>query len=219
LENIRITQEELEFLKKTCSYLSTPYYHFLENFTLKPKEHITLTFLPHSDVGDEDERGDIHMLVKGKWIDTILYEIPLLALTSEAYFKFIDTDWTYDGQVEKAREKGRRLMEAGCVFSEFGSRRRRDYHTHDLILQGLKEAQKEGEEKGWTGKLSGSSNVHFAMKFGIPPVGTVAHEWFMGVAAITDSYKTATETALDYWVATFGRGVSPEPVEKMNTSV
>jgi nicotinate phosphoribosyltransferase len=147
------------------------------------------------------------MIVKGKWVDTILYEIPLLALTSEAYFKFIDKDWTYDGQVENAREKGLRLVEAGCIVSEFGSRRRRDYHTHDLILTGLMQAQEEGDRKGWTGKISGTSNVHFAMKYNIHPIGTVAHEWFMGVAAITDNYKTATETALDYWVATFGRGV------------
>ena len=207
LENITITAEELSWLKKTCPYLSDPYYHYLDNFRMRPQEHIQMTFLPHSHIGDDDERGDLHIIVKGKWVETILYEIPLLALTSEAYFKFIDRDWTYDGQVENARQKGLRLIEAGCIVSEFGSRRRRDYHTHDLVLKGLMQAQKEGDEKGWAGKITGTSNVHFAMKYNIVPVGTVAHEWFMGVAAITNSYKTATETALDYWVATFGRGV------------
>jgi nicotinate phosphoribosyltransferase len=140
-------------------------------------------------------------------VDTILYEIPLLALVSEAYFKFCDTDWTYAGQVEKAFAKGAKLLEEDCIFSEFGTRRRRDYHTQDLVLQGLRRAEAEATQKGWKGKLSGTSNVHFAMKHGVLPVGTVAHEWFMGVAAITNNYERANEIALEYWTATFGEGV------------
>lgn len=146
-------------------------------------------------------------MVKGLWVDTILYEIPLLALTSEAYFLFMDKDWNYDGQEEKAYKKGLRLLEAGCVVSEFGTRRRRDYHTQALVFRGLVKAKKEGEKQGLPGKISGTSNVHLAMRFGISPIGTVAHEWFMGVAAITGNYDTATTTALSYWVGCFGEGV------------
>ena len=47
-------------------------------------------------------QGDLYVLVKGKWVETILYEIPLLVLISECYFKFSNTDWNYDGQEEKA---------------------------------------------------------------------------------------------------------------------
>ena len=126
---------------------------------------------------------------------------------SEAYFKFIDKDWTYDGQEEKAYQKGAKLLDSGCIFSEFGTRRRRDYQTQDLVLQGLLRAQNEASKKQWTGKVSGTSNVHFAMKHGLLPVGTVAHEWFMGVAAITNDYENANEIALRYWTATFGEGV------------
>jgi nicotinate phosphoribosyltransferase len=140
-------------------------------------------------------------------VETILYEIPLLALTSEAYFRFMDTEWSYDGQEEKAYEKGIRLLEGGCITSEFGTRRRRDYHTQALVFRGLVKANKDGEKRGLPGKISGTSNVHLAMRFGIPPIGTVAHEWFMGVAAITNDYEHATETALSYWIGCFGKGV------------
>lgn len=164
-------------------------------------------FEPLKDTGSADDLGDLHFDIGGLWLHTILYEIPLLALTSEAYFRFCDQDWSHKGQEEKAFAKGVKLMENGCIFSEFGTRRRRDYHTHDLVMQGLTRAASTAKGRGWKGKLSGTSNVHFAMKYGMPPVGTVAHEWFMGIASITNDYEHANETALRYWVGCFGEGV------------
>lgn len=183
------------------------YLSFLKEFRLRPREQILTTFKPENDTGSDEDIGVVNIEIRGLWVDTILYEIPLLALTSEAYFKFMDKDWVYDGQEEKAYEKGIKLLEGGCIVSEFGSRRRRDYHTQALIFRGLVRASKDGEKKGLPGKISGTSNVHLAMRFGIPPIGTVAHEWFMGVAAIINDYERASEVALQYWVECFGEGV------------
>lgn len=202
-----MTPQELEYLKTTCSYFSDSYLKFLSQFRLCPSEQVQITFQPSHDTGSEDDVGEISIQVEGKWLDTILYETPLLALTSEAYFRFCDRDWDYNHQEEKAYDKGVKLMENGCIFSEFGTRRRRNYHTQDLVLKGLTSAATTATTNGWTGKLSGSSNVHFAMKYGIPPIGTVAHEWFMGIASIKDDYEHANESALRYWVGCFGEGV------------
>ena len=129
----------------------------------------------------------------------------MLALISESYFKFRDRDWNYDGQRENAHRKGLELLQRGCLFSEFGTRRRRDSRTQDLVLQGLIDASKELGSSA--GKLTGTSNVHFAMRYGLMPIGTVAHEWFMGIAAATNSYRTATEAALQCWLDCFGPGI------------
>lgn len=207
LEKLTLSADELHFLQTKCTYLNKEYLQFLSNFRLQPSKQLRLVFNPIEDTGKDSDLGDFHIHTEGLWVDTILYEIPLLALISEAYFKFCDMDWTHEGQVEKAYRKGVKLLEAGCIFSEFGTRRRRDYHTQDLVLQGLRRAQEEATAKGWAGKLTGSSNVYFAMKHGLSPIGTVAHEWFMGLAAITNDYENANELGLEYWTSTFGEGV------------
>jgi nicotinate phosphoribosyltransferase len=203
LLHVSITPDELEYLRKECPYLDEAYLNYLKTFRLHPSEQVELSFKEL----DASEYGDLNITVRGLWVETILYEIPLLALTSEAYFKFCNTDWDYCGQEERAYSKGRTLLDGGCHFSDFGSRRRRDYHTQDLVIQGLLRASKESGTKG---KLTGTSNVHFAMKHGIPPVGTVAHEWYMGIAAITNNYEQANELGLRYWVGCFGEGVRTE---------
>ncbi|PSR94150.1 Quinolinate phosphoribosyl transferase [Coniella lustricola] len=208
LGNISLQPEELRFLQQHCPYLTADYLAFLQDFRLHPREQIAIKFVPAGeDTGSSTDLGDVDIAIKGTWVDTILYEIPILALTSEAYFKFMDKDWSYDGQQNKAFAKGVKLLEAGCIFSEFGTRRRRDYHTQALVFRGLVQASEDGKKRGLPGKLSGTSNVHLAMRFGIPPVGTVAHEWFMGIAAIKNNYARATEEALRHWVSSFGEGV------------
>ncbi|KAK5951588.1 nicotinate phosphoribosyltransferase [Knufia fluminis] len=199
LANITLSHDERAFLEKQCKFLRPEYLDYLQKFKLRPTEQVHLSF-----ENVDGEYGDLSIATKGLWLETILYEIPLLALTSEAYFKFIDKDWDHEGQEEKAYRKGIKLFDAGCMVSEFGSRRRRDLHTQDLVIGGLVRASTEG---GRPGKLTGSSNVYLAMRHGIPPVGTVAHEWYMAIASITNDYENANELGLDYWLKCFGEGV------------
>jgi nicotinate phosphoribosyltransferase len=101
-----------------------------------------------------------------------------------------------------AKDKARRLTQAGILYSEFGSRRRRSYDSHRLCIEGLLAGEKEAlsSHSGSTGpgKLLGTSNVHFAQMFDLTPIGTVAHEWTMAVAAL-EGYDYANLRALQYW--------------------
>ncbi|RMZ83012.1 hypothetical protein DV737_g1788, partial [Chaetothyriales sp. CBS 132003] len=199
LADLTLLPRELQFLRKSCPYLPEEYLVYLQSFHLRPADQVILSFQP-----TDGDLGDLDIQIKGKWVETILYEIPLLALISEAYFKFVDTDWTHDGQEELAYAKGVALIKAGCVFSDFGSRRRRDSHTQDRVISGLVRASKD---VAGPGKLLGTSNVYMAMDHGIAPIGTVAHEWYMGIGAISDKYEDTNELAMKFWLDTFGNGV------------
>ena len=57
---------------------------------------------------------------------------------------------------ELAYSKAKALLEAGCRFSDFGTRRRRSFQAQEIVLQALVRASKEVTT---TGGLSGTSNV------------------------------------------------------------
>lgn len=189
LGSLRFTPQEIEFLGRAVPHLPVRYLEYLRDFQLKPKDHLTITF------HDRELSIEVH----GPWVDTILYEIPLLALVSEAYFKFVDTDWNYYGQRELAADKAQKLLDHGCVFSEFGTRRRRSLKAQELVLQEILTRAKDDS------KFLGTSNVYFAMKYNLKPIGTVAHEWMMGIASYTQDYVHANLKSMEYWLETMGK--------------
>ena len=108
---------------------------------------------------------------------------PSLSLPSRAQVSADPPQTPTPAPAELARTKGRAIFGAGCLVSEFGSRRRRTYRAHDVALRGLVAAdreaaaaaaagQGEGEGKGKRGRLAGTSNVHFACKYDLVPIGT-----------------------------------------------
>lgn len=200
LGQLKFTEEEIEYLRKQIPSLPQDYLDFIKHFKLYPERQLSVTA---EKVAGKEDQYNLNVLVQGKWVDTILYEIPLLALISESYFKFVDVDWEYEGQLEKAQAKAKKLFENSIKFSEFGTRRRRSKKTQDLVMQGIVKAVAENPDV-YTKLLLGTSNVHFAKEFNVKPIGTVAHEWVMGIAAITNDYINANKNAMDYWIKTFG---------------
>lgn len=92
------------------------------------------------------------------------------------------------------------MVSSGIRFSEFGTRRRRSYATHKAVIEGLLQGEERALAASPTnpGKLLGTSNVHFAQMFDLVPIGTVAHEWTMALAAL-EGYSHSNLTALEKW--------------------
>ena len=181
MADLKLTKDEKAFLVKNCPYLSPLYLDFLEGYKYDP-----------SEVKIAQNGDDLQVTVEGYWYRTILWEVPLLAIISELYYQLTNaTAWTDAQVIANTREKELLYKELGVVFAEFGTRRRHSYHVHDIVMRTLLE--------GYGSTFMGSSNVHFAMKYKVKPIGTHAHEWFMFHAA-EYSYKMANALSLEHWV-------------------
>ncbi|KAI0059188.1 nicotinate phosphoribosyltransferase [Artomyces pyxidatus] len=192
---LSLTDVEREWLKSACPYFTPAYLDYLSTYRFKP-EQVHLEFVPRRPGSEE---GRIEIEAVGPWVDAIFWEVPLMATLSEIYFTTVDKDWSDDGQAELAYAKGKTLLEAGCAISEFGTRRRRSYHVQDIVVGMLVQAERDFPGRG---KVTGTSNVHLARKYGLTPVGTIAHEWFMGIATMK-GYEHANGIAMDLWEAVY----------------
>jgi nicotinate phosphoribosyltransferase len=193
--NLRLSSDEKDWLQRSCPYFTKEYLDYLAGFQFNP-DQVSVKFVP---VSEDEEHGNVEIEAKGLWVETILWEVPLMASLSELYFRIGANDWSYDGQKENASQKAQTLLRAGCSFSEFGTRRRRSFYIQDLVVATLKE---ESEKLRGQGNFVGTSNVYFAKQYNINPLGTIAHEWFMGMAAL-NGYEGANAKALDLWQKTY----------------
>ena len=191
LENVTVTDEEIDFMKRRCRYIPTWFYTYLKGYRFK-REWVEVT---------QDTEGHLHVEIEGCWADTILLEVKILSIISELYYIMTGQTGKFDLEkyYDKTYAKGVRLLEAGCVFSDFGTRRRVSFEAEETVVKALKDCY---NSKQWPGKFVGTSNVYLAMKYDLLPVGTMAHEF---VCAIGGMYgpQMANHIAMNSWRHTF----------------
>lgn len=191
LESLQITDEEINFLKHRYYYISNWFYPYLKGFKFD-KKWVTAW---------QDDEGHLHLEIEGYWAQTILLEVKLLAIISELYY--IMTGQTgkldYEKYYDKCYHKAERLLEAGCVYSDFGTRRRASFQAEEVVVKAMSECMKSKE---WPGKFVGTSNVYLAMKYDLVPVGTMAHEFVCAIAAMYGP-QMANHMAMESWRHTF----------------
>lgn len=154
-------------------------------------------------IGTDDPCG-LTIETRGTWLNTSMYEIPTLAIVNEVYFRMA---YHYDELLESfKRRMNAKLarLENGEYelgqFSEFGIRRRLSAEAQEMVVEALKDGTFPHSH------FVGTSNVYLAKKFGITPVGTMAHEWIMCVGQGNHKHNPAFSNwyALDAWVKEYG---------------
>ena len=191
--DLRFNDEELEYLHN-IKWIKGSYVDFLRLWKPRYEDFIFGTDAPCG----------LTIEAVGTWLNTSMYEIPVLAIVNEVYFRMAyDYDELLMSFREKLEEKISKLekgeFEIGH-FSEFGLRRRLSGEAQSIAVERLCSLNAEGSH------FVGTSNVYLAKKFGITPVGTMAHEWIMCIGQGNHKHNPAFSNwyALDSWVKEYG---------------
>lgn len=191
LETVVITDEEVRFMRRRCRYIPSWFYSYLKGFRYD-RRWVTVS---------QDSCGHLSIEFEGTWSNTILLEVKVLAIVSELYYMMTGEDgsFDYDAYYRKSWDKAKKMIEAGCYFSDFGTRRRASFQAQDTAIKAMKEC---GSTIGGRGTFIGTSNVYFAMKYDLTPVGTMAHELICAIAGMYGP-QMANHLAMKTWASTY----------------
>ncbi|MBQ1475429.1 MAG: nicotinate phosphoribosyltransferase [Ruminococcus sp.] len=170
---LRFRKDELDYLR-SIRFIKNDYVEFLRLW--RPiREYVTTSL---------SKDGELSIIVDGPLFSAMQFEIHLLEIVNEVYFRM---SYDYDMLLKSAEEKLNAKIEAlnngtyTFKFAEFGCRRRLSREWEDVVVRRLSTE---------TDKCIGTSNVYLAMKYNLTPIGTYAHEFVQMYQGI-DRYPLA----------------------------
>jgi len=209
--SLKLQDAELAYLG-SMRFIKSDFVDFLGLFKLNEKYiHVT----PLSN-------GEIDITIIGPWLHTILFEIPVLSIVNEVYFRNQHPRPAHDEGRRRLAIKVDQLHGAGLQelkIPDYGTRRRFSRIWHEELLRTL--ADKLGVEdkhRGVTGKFAGTSNVLYAMKLGLTPLGTMAHEYLQACQALGPRLRDTQVYGFEVWAKEYrgDLGIALSDVYGMN---
>ena len=198
LERLRLSDAEFNYVTSKIRYISHNYWEWLRGFNFEADK---------IEAGLDSE-GHLRIEVTDFLYKVTLYEVPILAIVAELRnrVKGVQVDTAkalavLDAKLEIANENK-------LLFSEFGTRRRFSSVLHDEIVRELKEKCPK--------YCAGTSNVYFAMKYDMTPIGTFPHEWVMFHSGVF-GYKRANYLSLEDWIKVYDGALGTALIDTFTT--
>jgi nicotinate phosphoribosyltransferase len=183
---LRFREHELQYLR-AMRFIKSYFVDFLGLFQLNTK-YITIEPSPKNN-------GEIDIVIKGPWLHTILFEIPVLAIVNEVYFRATQSAPDFDEGRRRLREKigliARDPSMEGVRIADYGTRRRFSREWHEEVIVALGE--------GLGRNLAGTSNVMYAAMHGLIPLGTMAHEYLQACQALGPRLRDSQTFGFEVW--------------------
>ena len=190
---LQFTEAELAYLRG-MRFIKSDFVDFLGLFKLNEK-YITLSEQKNQD----GNTGEIDIKIEGPWLHTILFEIPVLAIVNEVYFRNTQAVPNFVAGRERLASKIKLLQNpqiSNLKIADYGTRRRFSKSWHEEVLRSL------GTGLGvhtTGGQFAGTSNVFYAMKLDLTPLGTMAHEYLQAAQALGPRLRDSQTFAFESW--------------------
>lgn len=191
---LTFTEEELDYLR-SIRFIKSDYVEFLRLW--RPLyDYVSIELIPDNeeDIYKEEYEGTLSIKVEGPCFSAMPFEIYLLEIVNETYFRMkYDYETLLISAEEKLNEKINAFKSGKYTFkfAEFGCRRRLSQEFEDYAVRRLCSE---------TNNCVGTSNVFLAKKYNLTPVGTFAHEFVQmeqGIPEIPLAYTN--KAALEDW--------------------
>jgi nicotinate phosphoribosyltransferase len=183
---LRFTDAELDYLRG-LRFIKSDFVDFLGLFQLNTKY---IEVAP-AQAGP----GEIGIVIRGPWLHTILFEIPVLAIVNEVYFRRTQRAPDLESGRRRLLEKIALVRDdptlAELRIADYGTRRRFSRRWQEEVLLTLK--KELGEH------LAGTSNVMFAAAHGLIPLGTMAHEYLQACQALGPRLRDSQTYGFEMW--------------------
>ena len=185
--SLQFQDAELAYLR-AMRFIKSDFVDFLGLFRLNEK-YVSVKALPS---------GEIEVVIEGPWLHTILFEIPVLAIINEVYFRntqkladVMQGRKRLDAKIGLLQAEGLRELK----IADYGTRRRFGQAWHEEVLRTLVARLGTGAD----GQFAGTSNVLFAMKLGLTPLGTMAHEYLQACQALGPRLRDSQVFGFESW--------------------
>jgi nicotinate phosphoribosyltransferase len=193
--SLQFKEPELAYLR-SMRFIKSDFIDFLGLFKLNEK-YIEVVPKPS---------GEIDISIKGPWLHTILFEIPVLAIVNEVYFRNTQKTPALDEGRRRLETKIGQLQAEGLTdlkIADYGTRRRFSKDWHEEVLRTLTArlgpVTTPVQSSARLPQFAGTSNVLYAMKLGLIPLGTMAHEYLQACQALGPRLRDSQIFGFESW--------------------
>ena len=182
---LRFTRRELDYLR-SWRFFKSDYVDLLGLFQLDER------FIHVSPLAGRP--GEIDITIKGPWLHTIMFEVPVLAIVSEVHNRNVHPHPDFaegERRLAKKIEQLNAVPDPAFRIADYGTRRRFSRDWQRRVVAEL--------HAGIGQKFVGTSNVQFALEQGLTPLGTMAHEYLQACQAVGPRLRDSQVFAFNMW--------------------